>query len=170
MGEFSPAFKKMIDNEGGYVLHEIKGDRGGQTYAGIARNFWPEWYGWRFIDNRKLNDNELKLSVNHFYKEKFWNKMICNNILYQNVAESIFDFAVNSGTRVASRIVQITAGANPDGIMGHKTLDAVNNVGEDLFLARFALAKISRYAQICNKNKNQKKFLLGWLNRSLKGV
>jgi hypothetical protein len=32
------------------------------------------------------------------------------------------------------------------------------------------LAKMARYAEICNKNRTQVKFLLGWLNRTLKGL
>jgi lysozyme family protein len=38
MANFDPAFDKMIRNEGGFKLTNIEGDRGGQTYAGIARN------------------------------------------------------------------------------------------------------------------------------------
>ena len=41
MADFLPAFEQMIRDEGGYTLHTIPGDRGGQTYAGIARNFNP---------------------------------------------------------------------------------------------------------------------------------
>lgn len=36
------------------------------------------------------------------------------------------------------------------------------------FDIRFKLAKIERYATICNKNPSQKVFLLGWINRTLK--
>ncbi len=38
MAQFEPAFELMIRDEGGYVLHEVPGDTGGMTYAGIARN------------------------------------------------------------------------------------------------------------------------------------
>ena len=43
MSDFLQACERMIVNEGGYVLHTVKNDRGGQTYAGIARNAWPKW-------------------------------------------------------------------------------------------------------------------------------
>ena len=42
MATFDPAFDKMIRNEGGFKLTNIAGDRGGQTYAGIARNVHPD--------------------------------------------------------------------------------------------------------------------------------
>ena len=38
MAQFEPAFELMIKDEGGYVLHDVEGDTGGMTYAGIARN------------------------------------------------------------------------------------------------------------------------------------
>lgn len=41
MADFNPAFEAMIKDEGGYVLHNVEGDRGGMTYAGIARNMNP---------------------------------------------------------------------------------------------------------------------------------
>ncbi|NDF50116.1 MAG: surface-binding protein, partial [Betaproteobacteria bacterium] len=50
MADFAPAYEAMIRNEGGYVLHDVPGDRGGQTYAGIARNMNPRWPGWALID------------------------------------------------------------------------------------------------------------------------
>ena len=48
MADFLPAYEAMIRNEGGYVLHDVPGDRGGMTYAGIARNMNPQWPGWAY--------------------------------------------------------------------------------------------------------------------------
>lgn len=48
MAEFTPAFEEMIRNEGGYILHNVAGDHGGDTYAGIARRFHPDWPGWQY--------------------------------------------------------------------------------------------------------------------------
>lgn len=69
MAEFLPAFERMIVNEGGYVLHTVAGDRGGMTYAGIARNFHPGWPGWRVIDQGETPPAEL---VRQFYRSNFW--------------------------------------------------------------------------------------------------
>jgi len=38
------------------------------------------------------------------------------------------------------------------------------------FKEQYALAKIARYVEICNKNPVQVKFLKGWINRTLKGL
>ena len=42
---------------------------------------------------------------------------------------------------------------------------AFNQQKEDEFLIAFTLVKIKRYLEICNKDRSQIKFLLGWMNR-----
>jgi hypothetical protein len=46
----------------------------------------------------------------------------------------------------------------------------VNGVDEKEFLTEFTLAKVARYAAICNRDRAQGKFLLGWINRCLGGA
>ena len=55
-------------------------------------------------------------------------------------------------------------------MIGARSLASINAIDPDLFLARFALAKLARYRDICAKDKTQTKFLLGWINRLLKGA
>ena len=87
------------------------------------------------------------------------------------MAENIFDTAVNMGVRTASRLTQVTLDVKPvDGIIGAQTLKAINQANPEVFLAKFTLAKIARYASICNRNKSSRKFLLGWINRALGAV
>lgn len=165
MAEFLPAFERMIKNEGGYTLHTVPGDRGGQTYAGIARNAWPDWPGWRLIDAGQTPEAEL---VRMFYRAHFWDAIRGDDIAAQQVAQTLFDFAVNAGSKTAVVLAQSVIGTTPDGKAGPKTLAALNQQDETLFLARYALAKIARYAAICNRDRSQSKFLLGWINRTLK--
>lgn len=35
--------------EGGYA--NVLGDKGGETYMGISRVYWPSWPGWPVIDD-----------------------------------------------------------------------------------------------------------------------
>jgi len=86
------------------------------------------------------------------------------------VAENIFDTAVNMGATTATKLVQLTLEVGVDGKFGPDTLKAVNAAGEKEFLAEFTLAKVARYATICNRDRRQSKFLLGWINRSLGGT
>lgn len=50
MADYLPAYERMIRREGGYRLTNDPADRGGMTFAGISRNRWPDWEGWRQID------------------------------------------------------------------------------------------------------------------------
>lgn len=170
MADFQPAFEKMIANEGGYKLHHVKGDRGGQTYAGIARNYHEKWPGWRLIDANELNHPDLPLQVGRFYKKNFWDKVNADQIESQVIADSLFDFAVNAGYKVAVKLAQSVLELNQDGIIGPISLAKLNACDDNDFKVRYALAKIARYAEIVNRDKSQKKFLLGWINRTLKDV
>ena len=165
MADFLPAFEQMISNEGGYKLHQVAGDRGGMTYAGIARNCWPSWSGWRLIDAGRVPPVDL---VQGFYQDNFWSPLRLGSVTDQAVARSLFDFAVNAGVGTATRLAQIAAGTAPDGTIGAKTLDALNASHPELFLARFALAKLARYEQIVSRDRSQERFLLGWVRRTLK--
>jgi len=52
-GSFSPAYAIVKVNEGGYVNDPV--DKGGETYAGIARNIFGSWEGWSIIDAKKIS-------------------------------------------------------------------------------------------------------------------
>lgn len=165
MAEFLPAFDRMIRNEGGYKLTDIKGDKGGQTYSGIARTRWPNWQGWSFVDRGEVPPTSL---VREFYRVNFWDKVRGDDLEHQGTAESLFDFAVNAGASTAIKLAQIVAGVAPDGSVGSKTISALNALEVDYFRSHFALAKLARYAQIVNKDRSQGRFLLGWVNRLLR--
>jgi lysozyme family protein len=168
MADFAPAFEKMLHDEGGMQLTNIPGDRGGMTYAGIARNANPDWAGWQFID-RKDFGSATQL-VREFYKVNFWDRVRGDELTNQAIAETIFNFAVNTGVGVASKLAQLIVGATPDGAIGAKTLERLNICTAEKFLPAYALAKIQRYVDICMKNRDQSKFLLGWVRRSLEGL
>jgi len=170
MADFNPAFDKMIADEGGYVLHNVAGDTGGMTYAGIARNKNPNWGGWNLIDHNEINNALLTSFVRAFYKTEFWDRLRGDEVTNQVVAESVFNFGVNTGLSVAVKLAQLIVGATPDGAVGNVTLQKFNKVEPEAFKKAYALAKITRYADICNKNRTQSKFLLGWINRTLSGL
>jgi len=170
MADFNPAFDKMIVDEGGYQLTTLAGDTGGMTYAGIARNPNPHWPGWNLIDHGALNNPLLTGMVRNFYKAEFWDRIRGDEITNSVVAESIFNFGVNTGVKVAIKLAQLIVGATPDGAVGDVTLQKLNAIDGEAFRKAYALAKITRYADICNKNRTQSRFLLGWINRTLKGL
>lgn len=169
MADFLQAFERAILAEGGYKLHEVAGDRGGMTYAGISRNPNPGWPGWAYIDRGETPPSQL---VRDYYREGWWNPIRGDGIVSQDVAYTIYSFATNSSARlrptVAVKLAQLVAGATPDGVFGPRTLASVNAMGPELFVAKYALARLARYEQIVRRDRTQQKFLLGWLSRTLK--
>lgn len=169
MADFDQAFDRAVLAEGGFKLHKVVNDTGGLTYAGIARNKNPDWAGWAFIDRGETPPTQM---VRDFYREGWWNPIRGDEILDQDVAYTFYSFATNSSARLqpttAIKLAQLAARATPDGVVGPKTVAAINALDPELFILRFGMARLARYADICNKNRSQRDFLLGWLNRTLR--
>ena len=168
MADFAPAYERTILNEGGYVLHDVKGDKGGQTYAGIARKKNPQWQGWAYIDRGDIPPTQM---VREFYLKGWWQPLCLDDVENQRMAETLYDFAINTSAygrpMVAAKLAQIVVGAAPDGVFGPKPVAALNAYQPELFMARYALVKLARYRDIVRKDREQIKFIMGWINRLL---
>jgi len=174
MARFENAFQLILQHEGGYV--NDPSDPGGETYKGIARKKQPEWVGWISIDRMKkqpgfptsLESNQnLQTEIFRFYKVIFWDKVGGDLISDQEVAQSIFDFAVNSGVSTSIGLAQKVVGASCDGVIGPRTIQAINEFQPDHFMAAFALEKIRKYIAICNKRPDSRKYFFGWIVRAV---
>lgn len=163
MAEFVDAYNHVMDIEK-FELTDDPDDNGGLTYAGITRKNFPKWPGWALIDRGDAVPERL---VSDFYRDEFWLPVSGPQIVNQRIATSLFSFAVHAGVRPAIKRAQEALCVPADGIIGGITLFALNTADPALFLARFALAKIAKYRDICTADPTQKKFLLGWVNRTL---
>lgn len=110
MADFIKAFENTMHAEGGYV--NDPDDPGGETYKGVARKRNSKWEGWIDIDllKQKQNfpknldqDESLQIKIRDFYEVNYWDKIQGDNIADQDVAESIFDFAVNAGPTTSAK-------------------------------------------------------------------
>ena len=164
MAEFANFIEPLVEKEGGYRLVEESGDRGGRTYAGISERSNPDWRGWALI-GRSASPAEMVRAVQEQYRSDYWAPLRAEEIESDDIVEAMFSCAVLSGPRTAVKLAQACLEVTPDGIVGPDTLAALNGCDSDLFEARFALARINRYREICNRRRDQSKFLLGWLNR-----
>jgi lysozyme family protein len=177
MAEFNPALEKVLNHEGGYA--NDPNDPGGETYKGVARKIHSKWDGWTIIDIQKKqpgfpaileNDANLQQKIREFYETQFWARIKGDEITNQEVALSIFDFAVNAGTATSASLAQKVVDAVTDGVIGTKTLEKLNAFNPDHFLAAFAVAKIARYIQIVEKNSKTDKYFYGWVRRALNDI
>jgi len=177
VANFIEAYESTMKAEGGYI--NDPDDPGGETYKGVSRKYHSKWNGWVTIDLLKQQpnfpknldeDGDLQKKIEGFYEVNYWDKLQGDSIEDQDVAESIFDFGVNGGTKTSAKLAQMSVQAKPDGVIGPKTLKKLNAEDKKTFLALFALAKIGRYVNICEKNSTSRKYFYGWIRRSLEGV
>lgn len=131
MADFLKAYKITNKFEGGW--NHVKGDRGGETYCGIARNFFPKWEGWKIVDSKKplkhnaiIKDETLNDLVHLFYKAEFWDKIKGDSIISQLKANQLYDMAVNAGVSNAIKLSQKTLGITESGKMDKITLEKLN--------------------------------------------
>ncbi|MDY0124499.1 glycosyl hydrolase 108 family protein [Sulfurimonas sp.] len=155
MANFNNSIDKVLVSEGGYV--NDPNDRGGETKFGISKRAYPH------IDIKNLTTDEAKA----IYKQDYWDSIKGDEINSDLVAYEIFDTAVNMGSRTASKLAQVIIGSHPDGIIGVQSLAKLNEINEELFLVKYKLAKIARYAYLVKIRPENKKFLFGWINRVL---
>jgi lysozyme family protein len=174
MAKFNLALSKVLSHEGGYV--NDPDDLGGETYKGIARNSHGSWMGWPIIDSHKIKtdfpksleaNTKLQNMVEQFYFELFWQPLKADQIQNQTSADSVFDFAVNSGLTTSTRLVQSIVGTKIDGVIGEITLNKISSMDFGYFQAALTVAKMEYYMNIIRKRPTSKKFLLGWISRSL---
>ncbi|MCJ8208651.1 hypothetical protein MUY27_02960 [Mucilaginibacter sp. RS28] len=179
---------KLIEGE----LADSPSDRGGLTYRGIASNFWPNWPGWGTIRtvlektkhdipaaNKLLrSDQKLQALVDAFYKQNFWDVFKLDLVTDQDIANEIYDTAVNMGVAIAAKFLQRAlnlANRNQklypdlavDGIIGTKTISALNsNPNKKLILKLLNGLQIARYISIMENNPTQEIYAESWLSRT----
>lgn len=156
--KFIPIVLKV---EGGFV-NDSK-DKGGATNKGITLTTYRSFFG----NSKSVEDlkNISDAQVQTIYKIGFWDKIKGDLITNQSVANFIADFAVNSGSVRAIRYVQTILGVSIDGVLGNKTLAALNSADQRTFFSKLKEQRKSFYNQIVSNNPSQSKFLNGWMRR-----
>jgi lysozyme family protein len=182
MANFESAYLITSKNEGLYANNP--NDNGGETYAGISRKFWPKWSGWVNIDAIKkkvgtsasainksaVADDNLHGKILEFYKVNLWYPLHGNEIADQQLANVVYDFAVNAGVSTSARALQHAANSIcgnlvVDGEIGAKTIDAVNKLNAKQVYNNFNVARKAHYDRIVAGNPSQKQFYAGWISR-----
>jgi lysozyme family protein len=171
MEGFKQAYQNTMGFERGYA--DNPKDRGGETYRGIARKFWPQWEGWKLIDiyktkyagaelNKRLQANEeLQNLVRDFYLENYWIPLQLDAFDRQ-VADELFDTAVNQGKwKAASYLQNALNKLNRNG-KDYPDLTVDGRIGLNTIHAYQAYMATERFS---SRNRDKLiKWLLRWLN------
>tara|TARA_R110002126_G_scaffold114999_1_gene253715 strand:+ start:2257 stop:2799 length:543 start_codon:yes stop_codon:yes gene_type:complete len=159
-GEFEKALKRILKHEGGYVNDPL--DSGGMTNLGVTKRVWEEFVGHPVseADMRALTPEK----VGSMYKMKYWNSSYCE-VLPKGLDYVVFDFAVNAGTGRSVKTLQQAIGCVADGVIGPKTMAAINDAEPKDLIAKFSDARADFYQGIVARKPDQTRFIKGWLNR-----
>lgn len=171
--------------EGGFANDPA--DSGGATNMGVTIGTWRQC-GYDKDGDGDIDVHDLKQISRQDVRDRvfiphYWNRWKADNIQSQKVANILVDWVWGSGAH-GIKIPQRILGVKVDGIVGNKTISAVNFADPDelfdaLFKARVNFLndivsksvaayerKIGRRATEQEKLKHTKKrFLKGWLNR-----
>lgn len=132
---FDQAFERLIGHEGGFIDHPA--DPGGATNFGISRRSYPG------EDIEHLTLDRAKL----IYRRDFWGPAGCDAVP-DTVRFDLFDMAVNAGVGKAVRTLQTAVGETADGIIGPRTLQAIQSMPSARLVARFNGHRLEHMASL----------------------
>ena len=152
--------------EGDFVNDPV--DKGGATNMGVTIGTW------RSVGYDKDGDGDIDVEDLHLLDKEdviervlrphYWNRWRADEILNQSVANILVDWVWASGTHGIKRPQRIL-GVTPDGIVGPKTLAAVNSMDPMELHFRIKNDRIKFIDEICQRDPSQERFRKGWMNR-----
>jgi len=156
---FRHAVEIVLRHEGGYV-HD-PADPGGATKYGISKRSYPDL-------NIAALTREQAIEI---YRRDWWDRYGYDRIKSLDVAAKVFDLAVNMGPAAAHRLLQealVFLGHQlaVDGILGPKTLAAVNAEAPPRLLQVLRWKAAERYFSLAERRPENRAFLFGWLRRA----
>ncbi len=160
MADYSKLKPFILKWEGGYV--NDKDDLGGATNKGITLATFRSVYGSdkKVKDLKAMTDQQWQ----HIFKTLFWDAWKADRINDQNVANILVDWVWASGA-YGIKIPQKLLGVAIDGIVGAKTIAAVNARDGKALFNELKEERIAFIDRICRTRPQNKKFKKGWLNR-----
>ena len=155
---FEQCFAWLIAHEGGYVDHPA--DPGGVTNLGVTQRVYEGFcmeHDFATKDMRDLTEED----VLPIYKQNYWDRVMADK-LPAGIDWSVFDWAVNSGTGRAARMLQKHAGVTSDGVIGQQTLKAVYQLDPAETVERLYMRRQAFYERL----KTFETFGRGWTKRN----
>ena len=160
MAEAQKLVPLVLRWEGGFV--NDPDDSGGATMKGVTLATFRKFYGAdkTVEDLKQITDAQWL----HIFKTGYWDKFRGDDIDDQSVANMCVDWLYNSGIAAIKRVQKIV-GVADDGIVGDKTIGAINARPAGPLFEQIKAARIAFVETIARNNPSQRKFLQGWLNR-----
>ena len=174
MAEFDVSIVRVLREEGGKV--NDPDDPGGATNYGISLRWLSG------LDN--VGDFDLDGDVDAddiwamteadaigLYHKYWWTKFKYERVDDQRIADSLFSFSINMGSRRAHKLTQralLACGEHiiVDGILGPISFTALNGVSQDMVLGALKAEAACFYRGLARRRPTSAKYLKGWLKRA----
>lgn len=155
-----------MSHEGGYVNDPF--DRGGATNKGVTIATWRQ-VGYDKDGDGDIDVDDLKKitdtdAVERVMRPHYWNRWKADRITSQSVANIVVDWVWASGKHGITKVQQLL-GVKVDGIVGDKTLAALNAQPPRVLFDKIKAARVAFIEGIIAANPSQKRFRKGWLKR-----
>ena len=161
MADYTKLKPFILRWEGGYVCD--KDDLGGATNKGITLATYRQYYGQNktAADLKRITDQQWE----HIFKTGYWDKWLGDKIESQSVANMVVDWVWCSGAAYGIKIPQRVLGVTADGIVGAKTIAALNAQDPKTLFNRLKQERLNFIDRICQTRPQNKKYRKGWLSR-----
>lgn len=150
----------ILSWEGGFA--NDPDDTGGATNKGVTIGTFRQVFG------KDKTVNDLKHITNMQWetvlRKLFWGRWQADRIESQAVANMLVDWTWHSGL-YGIKIPQRVLGVDVDGIVGEKTLEAVNGAAPHVFFDILKKERKAFFERNVKTSPAKRKYLKGWLNR-----
>jgi lysozyme family protein len=167
----------VMKREGWDTYTNKPADRGGPTKWGITLKAWQEYRGpWSSVtpdDIKEITEPQAR----DFYEEMYvYGPRF--QLLPDKLVELVVDCGINHGTKAAAKWVQRACGALQDGVIGPKTIAAVQAENPLSVYLRICAYRTKLFGRLVSKDPKlaiarqaghhlQAEFASGWNNRAM---
>jgi lysozyme family protein len=170
MADFKAAFAFVLQHEDSTRSGKVTVDAGGRTRFGIAEKFHPDLPEEFFSGPAE----DALAEAEKVEKREYWDAMRLAEVENQNVANKLFDMGVNMGVRQAlfyaqraiNALAAVDARVAEDGLIGPRTLAAINAAGPIAYYQLLREFSAAYYRHLAAVNPALAVNLAGWLKRA----
>ena len=154
----------LLKWEGGFV--DDPADLGGATNMGVTIGTYEAYcrkkgYPKPTVERLKALSKEEWTEI---MKSMYWDRWRADEIKNQSVANILVDWVWASGAH-GIKIPQRLLGVSVDGVVGPKTIAAINSKNPRELFDRIKMARFDFIEEICRKRPANNRFKRGWMNR-----
>ena len=154
----------ILQWEGGFV--NDPDDLGGATNKGVTIGAFKPYFKSKYGREATIQDlkNISGEDWTGILKNLYWDRWKADDIKNQSLANILVDWVWASGVHGIKRPQRIL-GVAPDGLVGPKTVEALNASDPRGLFDKIKTDRIKFIDEICEARPKNEKYRKGWLNR-----